>query len=231
MAYVAISNDLIARVRNRIKSMRQAEVDSVLPQNNVVMMDASELYNRGAWGDHMHLISAIPKEWLAKPEDAQVVVEGGHTDHTGKDCIVKTTLIFKQCTAAYRRPSTDYWNQANATHHIAALRGLPPIPGRDELIARWEQACAAHDVVARWNKVESDILDFMRNCKSLNEALKLLPTLRMYIPKEDIQRVERKIERAPREALVVEIDTDGITAAAVAARLMGAAHGITGEQT
>ena len=219
MAYVAISNDLIARVRNRIKSMRQAEVDSVLPQNNVVMMDASELYNRGAWGDHTHLISAIPKDWLAKPEDATVYAEGGYTDPTGKDCIVKTALVFKQCTAAYRRPSTDYWNQANATHHIASLRGLPPIPGRDELIARWEQACAAHDVVARWNKVESDILDFMRNCKSLNEALKLLPAIRMYVDKDDIERVERKIVRAPREHLVAEIDAGSIAAAAIAARL------------
>jgi hypothetical protein len=53
--------------------------------------------------------------------------------------------------------------------------------------------------------------------------MKLLPTLRMYVAPEDIERLEKKVERAPRRELVLDVDAEGITAAAVAARLMSAA--------
>jgi hypothetical protein len=63
---------------------------------------------------------------------------------------------------------------------------------------------------------------FLGKCKSLNEALKLWPGVKMYIPREYIERVERKVERKVREKEILE-DTpvDTLTAAAIAARLSG----------
>ena len=42
----------------------------------------------------------------------------------------------------------------------------------------------------------------------------------MYLAREDIDRLEKKVERAPRKELAANLDVGGITAAAVAARLM-----------
>lgn len=237
MAYVAITNELINRVEGMIRAMRNNEVNATCPQlNKDYQLDASHIYNLSVWGpEHLHLLADIPKDWMARQDTAYINVIGDHNVDGSEG--VPTKAINKQVrfsgmASAYARPSKDYWNRTSGEIHIDAVRALPDFtPGRTECIERFMDACTEAEIDAKWEKVRSDITGLLRKCKSLNEALKLLPTLRMYIPKEDIQRVERKIERAPREALVVEIDTDGITAAAVAARLMGAAHGITGEQT
>jgi hypothetical protein len=46
----------------------------------------------------------------------------------------------------------------------------------------------------------------------------------MYIHSEDIERLERKLERPTQRAKIVEdVDTEGLTAAAIAAKLAAAA--------
>jgi hypothetical protein len=76
---------------------------------------------------------------------------------------------------------------------------------------------------ARWEKIKTDIDEFLDKCKSLNEAVKLFPGVRMYIHSEDIERLERKLERPTQRAKIVEdVDTEGLTAAAIAAKLAAA---------
>jgi hypothetical protein len=73
---------------------------------------------------------------------------------------------------------------------------------------------------ARWKKVSEDISEFLEKCKSLNEAVKLFPGVRMYISAEDAERLDRKVERAAqRKAIVHSYDTEGLIAAAIAAKL------------
>jgi hypothetical protein len=62
-------------------------------------------------------------------------------------------------------------------------------------------------------------------CKSLNEALKLWPDVRIYIPKEFLERVERKVERTTNSGgaeAIKKVDTDAAVSAAAIARMMGA---------
>jgi D-arabinose 5-phosphate isomerase GutQ len=45
----------------------------------------------------------------------------------------------------------------------------------------------------------------------------------MYIDRDDIQRLERKLERPSQRKVIVQgVDTDGLTAAAIAAKLSSA---------
>jgi hypothetical protein len=82
------------------------------------------------------------------------------------------------------------------------------------------------EVDARWDKVRTDVLKFLENCKSLNEAIKLWPDIRIYIPKQYIERVEKKAERSVSTNSALDIlkgiDTDGAVAAAIGARLASA---------
>lgn len=224
MAYVAITKELINRVEGIIKSMRNSEVSSTCPElNKDYAIDASHIYNLSVWGaEHVHLMADIPKEWMAKQDTAYINIVG---ELRVEDLVlnIKKQVRFNGMSMAYARPSPDYWNRTTGEIHIDAIRALHELtPGRTECIERFMDACTEAEIDAKWKKVTKDITEFLKKCKSLNEAIKLLPNLRMYLAREDIERLEKKVERAPRKELTADLDVGGITAAAVAARLMSA---------
>lgn len=224
MAYVAITNELINRIEGRIRTMRNNEVASMCPElDKNYQCDASHIYNLSVWEpEHIHLMASIPKDWLNQQKDAYIHVAGPHP--TDPELKLVKQIRFSNMSSAYARPSKDYWNRTTGELYIDELRALPDgTTGKDECIRRFEEACTEAEIDAKWAKVTKDIKEFMHKCKSLNEAVKLLPTLRMYLAPEDIARMEKKVERAPRKELTVGVDADSITAAAVAARLMGSA--------
>lgn len=219
MATVYITKELITRVQAVIEKMRMAERASDLPNiDKNCSVDASQLYNIGCWGaEHVHLKDIIPKDWMLEATEANVSVRGTLED--GSD--IKTSVRFTGMTMAYQRPAKDYWNKSASELTLDQLRALPEdMPGRSELLARWDDAVLEFALNARWKKVSNDISDFLKKCKSLNEAVKLFPGVRMYIDDEDIEHLDRKIDRASqRKAIVETVDTEGLTAAAIAAKL------------
>ena len=93
-------------------------------------------------------------------------------------------------------------------------------PGRAEVLRRYEDEKVLIGINSRWETVQTNIMEFLDKCKSLNEAVKLFPTITMYLHHDDISRLNRKVERtAQRRAIVAEVDVEGITAAAIAAKL------------
>lgn len=219
MATVYITKELITRVQSVIDNMRMAERASDLPNiDKKIQVDASQLYNIGCWdAEHVHLKDLIPKDWIQEVTEADVAVRGTLED--GSE--IKTSVRFTGLTKAYARPSKDYWNRSTSELTIDQLHALPEdMPGRSELLARWDDAVLEFALNARWAKVKDDISEFLKKCKSLNEAVKLFPGVRMYIDREDIERLDRKVERATQRKLIVEsYDTEGLTAAAIAAKL------------
>ena len=226
MAYVAITNDLINRVESKIKTMKNHEIETSCPGlNETVRVDASQLYNMGCWGaENVHLINVIPHDWIQEITEANIVVKGT-VDIEGDPVPVqlRKDVRFSGLTNAFQRPNASYYSRSNSELDYNDLVAMPDhIVGRNELVARFELARTEAQIKARWEKINKDITAFLRSCKSLNEAIKLLPGVKMYVDRDDIERVERKVQRAPREELVKEVDAGAITAAAIAARLSGA---------
>jgi hypothetical protein len=223
MATVYITQELINRVKSKITTMNRAERNSDVPNiDKNVVVDASHLFNIGCWGEkYVHLIHQIPKEWLSKMDDANIHIKGELDD--GRN--LATTIRFNGMQSAYARPKDSYYGKTDSDLTIGYIRSLPEeTVGRAELLQRWEESIIALDIDTRWAKVETDITEFLNKCKSLNEAVKLFPNVSMYIHHEDIERLNRKIERpTQRKAIVAEVDTDGLTAAAIAAKLAAAA--------
>jgi hypothetical protein len=223
MATVGISKELINRVETKINGMRKAERSSDLPDiDKNYSIDASKLYNIGCWGvDHVHLLESIPKDWLTKSGDASITIHGW----TDEAVQLKTSVRFTGMTFAYQRPRDNYYNRADSELTLDQVRAFPEeTPGRAELLQRWDDAVIEKAIDARWNKVKTDITEFLGKCKSLNEAVKLFPGVRMYIHYEDLERLDRKAERPTQRAKIVEeVDTEGLTAAAIAAKLAMAA--------
>lgn len=222
MATVGITKELISRVKTKINGMRKAERANDLPDiDKKYSIDASKLYNIGCWGaDHIHLLESIPKDWLTESLEADITIRGW-TDEVES---LKTSVRFSGMTFAYQRPRDNYYNRTDSELTLEQVRAFPEeTPGRAELLQRWSDATIERVIDARWAKVEADITEFLGKCKTLNEAVKLFPGVRMYIHYEDIERLERKLERPAQRAKIVEsYDTEGLTAAAIAAKLAAA---------
>jgi hypothetical protein len=222
MATVGITKELRDRTKNVIEMMRKAERASDLPEiDKNYSIDASMLYNTGCWGaDHVYLLESIPKDWLAKSSDASIIIHGW----TDEGRSLKTSVRFNNMTFAYQRPKDNYYNRLDSELTVDQVRAFPEeTPGRAELLQRWDDALIEMAINARWEKIKVDIDEFLQKCKSLNEAVKLFPGVRMYIDRHDIERLERKLERPTQRAKIVEdVDTEGLTAAAIAAKLAAA---------
>jgi hypothetical protein len=222
MATVGITKELRDRTKNVIEKMRMAERASDLPEiDKNYSIDASMLYNIGCWGaDHVYLLESIPKDWLTKSPDASIIIHGW----TDEGRSLKTSVRFNNMAFAYQRPKDNYYNRPDSELAVDQVRAFPEeTPGRAELLQRWDDALIEMALNARWEKIKDDIDEFLQKCKSLNEAVKLFPGVRMYIHRDDIERLERKLERPTQRAKIVEdVDTEGLTAAAIAAKLAAA---------
>lgn len=228
MAYVSISRELVSRVRSNINRMCRAERASAAPkvmaaQN--VAKDVSQLFTIGCWGPHAHLLNVIPKKEWCHPVGTADIYVNGTTEVDETTVQVRAGIRFTDLKNAWAMPKAgSYYANTKCEFSIDELRALPEeMLGRQELLEMYDEATIDAEITHRWNKIEMEMAGFLNKCKSLNEAIKLFPGVKMYVDREDINRMERKIERKPREALVIDIDTGAITAAAVAARLMGGA--------
>lgn len=224
MAYVAISQDLRNRVKNRIHTMRNTEIKQTLPDlEKSYNIDAHHIYNYGCWGaEHMHLIHVIPKDWLCEEKSGAVHIVGDAQMEDGSFATVKKPVGFNTMTGAYRRPAVDYWNKGSSEVNYNDLMHMASTtPGRDEAMQRWNDAVEEKKMMDRWAKIELDIMNFLDKVKSLNEAVKLFPGIKLYLDKDDVERMERKVQRGAREELVADIDLGQLTAAAVVAQLNG----------
>ena len=215
MATVYITGELLSAVHTQISRMREHEIREQCPEHNHdVAVDASQFLSKIMWGDRIGLRSQIPKEWLRESTSYTIRV---HDEDATHRVDVRGLSFF------YLRPVKDKYEEPRVECTLAYLQANIDEPGAREIMERIEQKKTAKEIEQRWSTTNDNIQEFLRECKSLNEAAKLLPSIRMYLPKEYIERLERKVERkADRAAKVMQdVPADEITAAAVAARLAG----------
>ena len=219
MATVYITQELKNRIKDKIDKMRRQEISNDLPNHGKSYeLDATHIYHLGSWGkDHLHLLPSVPKEWLRCDKTVNIRID------TENDRSF-TVEFFSKSEIFYNRPATDYWSRSQSRLTLAAVQELPEgTVGRAEILQRWGDEQVLQGINSRWEKIKDDIMDFLDKCKSLNEAVKLLPSMRMYIHTDDLERLDRKVERpSQRKAIVLDVDVEGITAAAIAAKLSAA---------
>lgn len=221
MATVGITKELRERVERVITRMERGEIKTDVPNyERAYQLDTSYLFHYGCWGkEHMHLIHEIPHDWMGKATEASITVEGKLED--GR--ILSTHVRFTGINA-FQRPSDSYYNKSTSKIGLEELRAMPDVvAGRAELLTRWDEEVQVMLIRERWGKIKNDIDEFLCKCKTLNEAVKLFPGVRLYIDADDLERLDRKVERATQRRKIVEdMATDELTAAAIASKLMGA---------
>lgn len=214
MAYVAISGQLMDEVRGKINRMKEAELNSLPPStDNLSFSYVPHDYEAMVWGEHLHLKSVIPATWMRYVEEIRGTTEFTHNERTHK-----ASLYVKLSTRVPAPPIP------NASSYRAEITMPETHPDMAVVIERNRQVL---DITDKWSALSSKIRDFLNNCKSLNEAVKLWPDVRVYIPDSYMKRMLVKSERTAEKIskaseFLKQIDTDHAIAAAVSARMAGA---------
>lgn len=213
MAFVGISGKLMDDVHRIIDRMSDAEVKSVHQEIVYKVANESDWFVTKSWGDNIHLRDQIPAEWMTcDRHSACFHVEIAPYGETRFNVELPAQL---QCFP----PKYSSYAAFKTTEHDPSI---PPLV--QEMI---DNRRAVLEIRHRWDAIQKQVRDFLRNCKSLNEALKLWPELEHYIPKEYVERVlEKRGRNTPTVSKAAEIlgqiDTQAVVASAVIARMAGA---------
>lgn len=213
MAYVSISQDLRSAVRSNIDNMRRMERDGIkIPEviQDKTMSGADLAMEQLVWGAHYPLKAMMPKEWLSNTESVNLRTNVTFEDGSSQKASYRVEFKPRMATP----PNADRYG-----YDVDLPADHPAIP---ELTAYYTEM---RSIEQRWAAVGKQILEFLGACKSLNEALKLWPDVRIYIPKQFLERVERKVERTTNSGgaeAIKKVDTDAAVSAAAIARMMGA---------
>ena len=218
MAYAAITKTLINEVESKIRNMRAAEINSMGHANNVLEYIAADPVFRSQMID---LLWEPERDLRARLQQynkkATVMVTATNVRENGLEQIAQ--VQFQADDVPVIAKFSGYAQDRVLMTVGAAAH--PRLPEAFDLMVNHTEANN------RWNAVNEQVVSFLNNCKSANEAMKLWPDVARYFPKETIDKVNQKTEKAVRgesnalEALKA-LDFDSINTSTVLARMAGA---------
>lgn len=200
MAHVGITYNVRSEIGRAIREMQNKELTALGEQPEVVVTEAEA--EAAYWGPHIHLKDTIPDKW--KTNERTVVLKAKGKE--GED-ILYTHYTFNHYIES---PPKTYSTMVE-------------LPYEDPRVQRYaEHYYNCKDIRERWSGVQFTIINFLSTCKSLNEAVKLMPELAHYLPKYLIDKMaEKRGPRAKTSTAVVpdEEARNNMIASLVAARI------------
>lgn len=210
MAYVAINPAFLERVTDKIRGMSKAEQNTLGNPPIPAITPTSDYFINILWGEHKHLLPALPAKWKHAHNEFRLTIVVGEEEFQTRFETKGFGDVFPPYSSWYDDHKLDV-NEALEYHDLAPLA---------------QHYIEKAEIIARWDAVETKVIGFLRECKSLNEAVKLWPDLVTYIDKGDIERLQTKREKVVNTSRAAEalaaLNTDELMGAAVIARLSGA---------
>lgn len=200
MAYVGITHALKGEIRGTIRQLAQKELNALGPVPEIVptISEAEEAY----WGPYIHLRDVIPTLWKGSERHVTLIARGKEGE-----TILHTHYTFNQHIPTPPRCHTM----------------LVTLSYEDERVKRFaEHYYNSKDIQDRWTGVRDTLMDFLNTCKSLNEAVKLMPEIVHYVPKYMLDKLEEKRGPRSKESKAVVPDEEArnnMIASLVAARI------------
>ena len=218
MASVRISDKLVNEVRDVINNMRQAETARLgnVTANISVHPNDERILGRYLRDHERDAYRIVPREWLEQHDTMSLqlsfIINPGEAEP--KATRAEITMVPPN-TLKFYLPK-DRYSKYSSTSRLEARHADGKWPECDTYVAHVR---AAHEIRVRWEKVQTDVVGFLRQYPSLNAAVKAWPNVKLYIPKGYLDALERKVERSKAEVAIPEINLDELTAAAVAHRM------------
>lgn len=223
MATVLISKALKHSVDTRIQKMRQAEMATYIPVAPTA--DLTALIEHVLWGEHLPLLQQIPRAWLHDVGPMRFIV----TNLSGGN----EMLLRLQVPKAKMPPTAEYvpYNKdltlTKAYLFDSALDVFPEVHMLRAAVDLTEEGAA---VQAKWSGVQTAINTLLNTARSVNEAVTLVPALRLYLDDDIKARLDTVVAKAPSNSkaaraaraaeLVANVDVEGIASSGVAGTLI-----------
>lgn len=227
MATVLISNKLIDDITRQVQSLKADEI-RIKCGNNGIDADMSphtgtlRLLERLIWPEGMHeWASKMPSPWKKVPNRVDIRVS--YVDNEiSKRVSVHCTDINHQTFAP---PDFQTYRDHDITEEqLVEWAANPDYPEAQTIYDRFLTRKLASQLEAKWNKTESEVRDYFRACPSLNKALVLNPSMRLFVPQQYLNKLEEKaVVREKRE--MPTIDAAALAAQAVEVSLAKSIHG------
>lgn len=222
MAYVSISSDLVSTIRSSITTLRETELNSLAPLDKfdeAVKSDQSlkDMIVERQWGDLKDLrdrLSPYDRDVTVKIEIACTYLMNGYDVHAKRS--MELGVLKLPCFAKYK----EHWGSVSLNLEFKST-DHPVFEPLAEVIS------ARDECTRRWKAVEEQVVKFVGECKSLNEAVKLWPDLRRYLDRDYLERLDKKVERTKPEeskaaAALKAVNVDLVNSSVVLARMAGA---------
>jgi hypothetical protein len=211
--YVAISQRLKDHVVNCIEKLKNAEMATT--KVDIPRIDPNSSFGMQLiWQDAIGIADKVPQAWLRRYDLMNIVAPLVREDGTSFNNTFRLSLTRE---VGMPPDSGGYGTYRTLTHEEARA---------PEFAEYFAATIASDEIYRRWDKIRLQVLNFLDECKSLNEALKLWPAVSMYIPKEYLDRVAEKAEAKPKESRAADalknLDTNLAVSSAVIARMSGA---------
>lgn len=214
MASVSITGQFLDAVRKNIDHLSsEARTRSVAPVGPRPKLNggAATLLRELAWGEHLPLRAVIPKEWRTTLKQFVVAIPRDE-EFTHRETVTDVVLGFPPGTRSH----------PTITIPLAYLSDEAMLEKHPELV--WfkdvcRRAWETRESNLKWAKIRSDVLAFFRTYNSLGRALKAQPAMRIYVPKEYLDRLETQVKREKSEVKPPAVDYGALTAAAVEVHL------------
>lgn len=218
--HVAISQKLYDDTRKQIDSMCQAEIAALKLPHEIELSPESPLGLHLLWGEHVNLRNLVPQSWLKVGNTVSAIAEVLAYDEDGKP-----KLAMREYSLLFTLPDKTPMPLSVPNSRYSNDKHTRIQPGQFTEVDDHVRKLQARDSITdRWHSVRKQVLEFLDSCKSLNEAMKLFPQIRPYIPTEFIKRLETKVERSKgtnTEAMekLKSLDINALASSAVLARL------------
>lgn len=219
MAYVGISQSLLSDVRAGLHNLRNQELasigDPVSLASKLVQTDAlSTFLHNKLWEGFEDLHDRLKPFTRSLRTEVKLLNVAKRPDGTDVNLTI-TRELNVPCFRIINVGQSYYGPWCELSLEAAT------VPGIEAIASAVEQQAECR---ARWDKVETDVMAFINNAKSLNEAVKLWPDVRRYIPEEYLTRMDKQSERSkPQQSAAADIlakmDLDVITTSTVLARM------------
>jgi hypothetical protein len=204
MAYVAISGELIERVKSKTQEMSKKELKTIGDCPNTGFSADAKFIEDITWKENVHLKSILPDEFTQQLRELSVLFK----------------LDGKQ-----QRTDLQFLNIGNFPPKMVTYIPFEPDWDAPELSTLREWFITKTEIQHRWKETEEKIVNFLRSCKSLNEAVKLWPDVALYVMESDIERMgvkREKVKESKALEALKELDTDSLVSNVVIARMSGA---------
>jgi hypothetical protein len=167
------------------------------------------------WSENAHLRDIVPAKWCSEVSSLTLRTEYAMPD--APEDTARLDVSVGIVGGSFRVPPRS--------DTYGAFIVVPP--DAVEVVEHVRHAQEQRVINNKWKKVTEDVMSFLDSCKSLNEALKLWPDLRVYIPDDYINKAEEKTVKAKAAEskameILKQIDTDHAISSAVMVRILEA---------